>query len=464
MANDLENCLWHQPSQVALECLEGTQHADIAIIGGGLSGLWTAWHLQQLKPELNICVLEAEHCGFGASGRNGGWLMGSLEGLPTLMATASPEQQLAVLTQLRHLVPDVAAALESADIDCDFHHGGGIFAAARFPSQLQLAKDYLNSQYRLGFDNSDYCWLDVRALSQRVRLATPLGGIFTPHVATIHPGKLIAGLTRALSQCGVRIFENSSVIDLRASRVKTIEGEIVADQVVLATEGYSVLESPPISRYFLPVTSGIIATEPLSPAVWQRIGLEDREALSDFSRLVTYAQRTADDRLVFGARGSLDWRQRAQQRYRPPARDTKQRCQIATELLPDLGSIQFSHSWQGSLSVPRSGHPTVTLDQKNRVALLGGYTGEGVGASFLLARSLAEHLTGLGVSEVTPPWLKYGSLDTHVSRWEPWPLPWLGFQSCRLVFEAEELAARRHWPKPIRQLLTLLSQQFDRLV
>jgi glycine/D-amino acid oxidase-like deaminating enzyme len=181
-----------------------------------------------------------------------------------------------------------------------------LYCAARYPEQEASLRQYLDKLYKQGLNDDDYRWLSPEQLAQQIRVAKPYGGIYAPHVATLHPAKLVRGLARTVERMGVRIYENSPVTQWQSGSLRTAQASVRSRWVVPAVEGYSVT-LPPLGRYQLPVQSLIVATEPLSAATWDEIGLSRGQAFSESSRQVTYGQRTADNRLVFGARGGYQF-------------------------------------------------------------------------------------------------------------------------------------------------------------
>ena len=216
--------------------LETDTTADIAILGGGYTGLWTAYFLKQIQPELDVVLVEAKHVGHGASGRNGGWLMGALEGCEAF-TDSSGTLPIEAREQLTHLVARAGETLAKENIDCDFHHGGCVMAAARHDAQIGRAKKILESFQRLGFSEDDYRWLTPSELNDRVQVANPGGAVFTPHVARIQPAKLVRGLARVVKSLGVRVFEHTRAHTIRSGVMQCDRGTIHAGQIVMATEG-----------------------------------------------------------------------------------------------------------------------------------------------------------------------------------------------------------------------------------
>ncbi len=441
-----ELCLWQSKTDNASELtaagsaqppvIEGEEHCDVAIVGGGYTGLWTALFLKQLAPQLDIRLLEARHCGHGASGRNGGWLMGSVEGLHRFTnSTGQLSPQIRAV--LGELVTDATETIAALGIDCDLAHGGAVMGAARYPEQLERARQLMADLTALGFSEDDYRWLDAEQTTARVSARGMTGGVYTPHVATLNPWKLVRGLAEAAIAQGITIYEHTPALAIQPHRVQTAQGTLAAAWVVVATEGYSGPESP-VRNHLLPVQSGMVATEPLDHSQWQELGFEQREAFSDFSRASTYLQRTADNRLVVGARGSYKLGRRCQHDLAANQRDTVRRIALARQLFPALTDVPFTHAWSGTLGIPRQFAPHLVIDQKQGLATAGGYVGEGVGASFLFGWTLAELITGNTSIRTQMPWIQRGNVGDALRRWEPEPLPWLGFYTTMAAFDLEE--------------------------
>ncbi len=194
---------------------------DVCIIGAGYTGLWTAYYLKQQAPHLKIAIVEANIAGFGASGRNGGWLMGNLLGEDRLLATLSPQQRRESIDLLHGIPDEVHSVLQREGIDCDYRKGGVLYCAARYPEQEKSLRAWLDDLYRQGMTADDYRWLRPEELEGQLRLSNAYGAIFSPHTATIHPAKLVRGLARAVENLGVTIYENTPAIDWNPGQVRT---------------------------------------------------------------------------------------------------------------------------------------------------------------------------------------------------------------------------------------------------
>ena len=414
---------------------------DVLIIGAGYTGLWTAYYLKRHAPELSIAIVEAQTTGFGASGRNGGWLMGNLLGEDRLLAGLSAEQRRESFDLLHGIPDEVKRVIDLEGIDCDYRKGGALYCAARYPEQEASLRSYLTKLYAEGLNESDYHWLSPSELAQQIRVAKPYGGIFTPHVATIHPAKLVRGLARTVERMGVQIFEQSPVIEWHSGHARTATAQVRSRWVVPAVEGYA-NTLVPLGRYQLPVQSLLVATAPLPAATWEEIGLSQGQAFSESSRQVTYGQRTVDNRLVFGARGGYQFAGRLRHKFDLSESEIGLRRYLFGELFPQLKNVEITHSWGGNLGMSRRFQPHMLCDRQQGIALAGGYGGEGVGASHLGGRTLADLILQRDTLEVKQPWvLTEGGLKA-LKAWEPEPCRWLGYNAIirSFVYEDQTLA------------------------
>lgn len=436
--------------------------ADVVIVGGGYTGLWTAYYLKTLDPALDVCLLESERCGFGASGRNGGWLMAALEGETALLAALDGERRREAQACIHSILPEVASVLAQHGIDCDFHPGGGLYAAARYPRQASIQRELLAGMRAAGVAEEDARWLDADALAARLNIRAPYGAIFTPHIARIQPARLVMGLADLVESLGVRIFEQSAVTAITSGAVHTGAGRVGAARILLALEGYSAALAPVRGRV-LAIQSRIVATEPLSAARWEEIGLHNREVFSDASPLITYGQRSADDRLVFGARGSYRFGGRPRSEFRPNDPSFNEVERLMRDCFPQLSDVAISHRWGGTLGVARAGRPHAVFDPATGLGTAGGYLGEGVGAANLMARSLADLVLERDTPLVQMPWSRRGAWHQLLRRWEPEPLRWLAYKATDLARRAEEAVYRREAPDWQQRLAAMTSSALDRL-
>ena len=382
-------------------------------------------------------VLESEIAGFGASGRNGGWLMGNLLGQDNLLAEQSSAARKQAYDLLHGIPDEVASVLQREQIDCDYRKGGVLYCAARYPEQLSSLQSQLAEYRALGLDESDYRWLTPVDLAKQLQLRNAYGAIHTPHCATIQPAKLVRGLARCVTAMGVELYEQSRVTDWQSGLVRTATGSVRADWIVPAVEGYAA-SLPPLGNHQLPVQSLMVATEPLSKEIWADIGLEHGQAFSENSRQVTYGQRTADDRLVFGARGGYRFGGKLRDDFNLSEDERDLRRYLFSELFPQLKNVRITHAWGGNLGMARRFRPHMLVDRANGIALAGGYGGEGVGASNLGGRTLADLILGQQSELTAQPWVLGEQPISRLPSWEPEPLRWLGYNAIIQSFVHED--------------------------
>lgn len=424
--------------------------ADVAIIGAGYTGLWTAYYLKQQAPQLKVVILEAQTAGFGASGRNGGWLMGNLLGEDRLLGGLPSPARAEGFELLQGIPDEVARVCGQEGIDCDLRKGGVLYCAARYPEQESRLRGYLEGYRAMGLGEADYRWVGPSELSAQLKVANAYGALYSPHCATVQPARLARGLARAVERLGVCIFERSPVISWGSGSVATARGRVRAHWVVPAVEGYS-SELSPLGRHQLAAQSLIVATEPLSEDTWAHIGLARGQAFSENSRQVTYGQRSADNRLVFGARGGYRFGGRLRQDFNLTHEERALRQQLFCELFPILRNARLTHAWGGNLGVARRFHPHMLADRRQQVALSGGYGGEGVGASNLGGRTLADLILGRETVLTRQPWVVGDRPLSSLPRWEPEPLRWLGYNAIIRSFVLEDRVLRNPATPPWRR-------------
>lgn len=402
-------------------------HVDVAIIGGGYTGLWTAYYLKQHQPDLDIAVFEAVTVGFGASGRNGGWCMGLAWGIDGMLARPEQRQQGVELLRAMHdTVDEVGRVCQAENIDCHYAKGGTLNVAT-LPFRVQQLQDHVAEMHALGFSEDDYRWLPEEASRQRLNCAPNRGAAYTSHCAAIHPARLVRGLGEVVRRKGVAIYEQTPVLDLEASKVRTPHGTVKADVVLRATEGYSDT-LPSQRRQLLPIYSMMVATEPLPDSVWGEIGLRARETFGDGRRLVIYGQRTLDNRFAFGGRAGYYFGSEMKPVI-DPAEPLLDRVEANLRgLFPALEDYAVTHRWGGLMGTASHWRPCVTFDRERGIGAAGGYVGEGVAASNLAGRILADLVAGRKTDLTRLAWVN----DT-ARRWVPEPLRWLGVKSIRAI-------------------------------
>lgn len=429
--------------------LDGAADADVAIVGAGYTGLWTAYYLKTLQPDLRVVVLEQRFAGFGASGRNGGWLTNSVTGgRAQYVGAHGRDAAIAHQRALNETVDEVVAVAAREGIDADIVKGGELEVAR---SAAQLARLRAAASAEAAWPHTDTELLDAAATADRIRIAGALGGIWHPHCARIHPAKLARGLAAAVERLGVTVHEETRVTEIRPGRAITERGVVTATHVIRATEGFTA-DLDGEHRTWLPMNSSMIATEPLPPEVWAEIGWDGRETLGDFAHVYMYAQRTADDRIAFGGRGvpyrygsRIDADGATQERTIRSLSALLQRFFPAAAI--DDGRVPIAHAWAGVLGVPRDWSATVGHDRRTGLGWAGGYVGTGVTATNLAGRTLADLILERGTDLVRLPWVGH-----RARRWEAEPLRWLAVQGIYAAYrtadrlEAAGRSDRTAWP------------------
>ena len=401
--------------------LPGDRDVDVAIVGAGFTGLWTAYYLARADPRLRIAICEKEIAGFGASGRNGGWCSALFPAsLAKLEQMAGRSQAIAMHRAMQQTVDEVGRAAAAESIDCHWAKGGTV-QLARSATQLERAAAEVREARTFGFGEDDMRLLTADEARAMVSASGVVGGTFTPHCAAIHPARLVRGLADAVRRRGVELFEHTPVLDIQPGRLTTRSGTVRARYVIRATEGYTP-RLPGLRRVIAPVYSLMIATAPLPEAAWDEIGLASRPTFGDLRHLIIYGQRTADGRLAFGGRGAPYHLGSAVRPSfdRVPAVFAALRRTLA-ELFPVLGSARITHAWGGPIGVPRDWCASVGLDRSTGVGWAGGYVGDGVSTTNLAGRTLADLVIGADTDLTRLPWVGHRS-----PRWEPEPLRWLG--------------------------------------
>lgn len=424
---------------------------DVAVVGGGLTGLWTAYYLLRARPDLSVLVLEAEHVGFGASGRNGGWVSALWPVSPEVLAARSGRAAaLAQLAALRDTVDEVGRVDAEESLGSGFVKGGAL-VLARTPAQVARARADVEHSREWGTGTA---WLDAGATRERLAAAEVHGATFTPHCARIQPRALVDGLAAAVRRYGARVVEGVRVSRAGDGVVVLADGRRVSTgAVVLATEGWTP-GLPGHEREVVPVYSLMVATEPLTDAQWAGIGLEGREAFSDHGHVVIYGQRTDDGRIAFGGRGApYHWGSSVRSEHDHEESVFAALRATLRELLPQLGGVRFTHAWGGPLGIARDWHPSVTWDPVTRTGRAGGYVGDGVAATNLAGRTLTDLVLGRASDLTALPWVGHRS-----PAWEPEPLRWLGVNAgLRLAHLADREEARTGRPARLGSVLSRLT-------
>ena len=425
--------------------LDGDLQADVAIVGAGYTGLWTAYYLKRAQPDLRVVVLEQRFAGFGASGRNGGWLTNTVTGgRDGFAASHGRDAAIAQQRALNQTVDEVIAVAQREGIEADIAKGGELNVAR---SAAQLARLRAAVAHDRSWPHTDIEEWDAAATASRLRIDGALGAAWHPHCARVHPVKLAAGLAEAVERLGVTVFEDTRVTEITPGRAVTDRGTVRAAHILRATEGFT----PDLRghhRAVLPMNSSMIVTDPIPAAVWERIGWEGRETLGDFAHVYMYAQRTADDRIAFGGRGvPYRYGSRVDSDGRTQERTIRSLTRLLWRFFPDAADVPIAHAWAGVLGVPRDWTASVAHDPATGLGWAGGYVGTGVTATNLAGRTLADLVLARDTELTRLPWVGH-----RARRWEIEPLRWVAvhaiYTAYRVADRVEDARSspRTAWP------------------
>ncbi|TFB58889.1 FAD-binding oxidoreductase [Cryobacterium sp. Sr3] len=444
---------WNQLGRPAnRDPLPGPTTADVCIVGAGYTGLWTAYYLKKAAPALRIVIVEQRFAGYGASGRNGGWLTNSVTGgLEQYVKSHGRDAAARFQTGMNETVDEVIRVAKAEGVDADIVKGGEFTVAYDQPQQRRLEASARSEQ---AWDMTDVELLSPAAARARIDVAGATGAMWHPHCARINPAKLAAGLARVVEGLGVEIFENTRVSEITPHRAITDRGAVEAEFVVRATEGFTAgLKG--LHRAWLPMNSSLIATAPLSSDVWQSIGWAGRETLGDMAHAYMYAQRTIDDRIAIGGRGvPYRFGSQTDSDGRTPASTVEALRGILTRFFPVTAGAQIDHAWSGVLGVPRDWAATVGLDPATGLAWAGGYVGTGVATTNLAGRTLTDLILGNDTGRTRLPWVNH-----RVRNWEPEPLRWLAVHALYRAYSLADHAelTRRRTTSPIASVADVVS-------
>jgi glycine/D-amino acid oxidase-like deaminating enzyme len=446
--------LWHDqgPTPKPRPALVGAEEADVVIVGGGYTGLWTAYYLLGARPGLRVVVIESKFCGFGASGRNGGWVSAKFPGSKQTMAADHGRQSVVAYQHaMFDAVDEIGRVAASEGIESDYRKGGMLLFATS-PAQETRLRAYADALRRWGFGEDDLALLGPAEARDRAAVAGARAAMFTPHCASVQPWRLVAGLAEAVERRRGVIYERSPARSVDRGLVVTDGGAVRAPVVLRCTEAFT-SNLPGHARTLAPVYSLMIATEPLSEEWWSEVGLHHGETFSDERHLIIYGQRTSDNRFAFGGRGAPyhfgstvrpDWDSD------PRTHDLVR--QVLWELFPQLGDTVVTHRWGGAVAVPRDWRVSVDFDQVTGLGYAGGYVGQGVASANLAGRTLADLVAGSDTDRTSLPFVGH-----RWRRWEPEPLRWIGINLGRALAPLADVSEERRG-KPSRILGGVLTR------
>jgi len=416
------------------EPLSGDHTCDVAIVGAGFGGLWTAYYLKAADPSLRVTVLEAEIAGFGAAGRNGGFVSAGIAGSGARYARASGwDEVLRAERETQRGVDEIGRVISAEGIDCGYKKEGALNLATTDP-QVQRLRARTEAKHRFGLGTEDYRLLTAEECADFVRGAGGvLAGSFTPHSARVDPARLARGLADACERIGVTIYEQTPAEQLGAKVVQCRRGRVSAEVVIRATEAYTIRERSQ-RRSFLPLYSLMIATEPLPQETWDELGWRDGLGISDMRHLYYYAQRTIDGRIALGGRG-------APYRLTNPLAPENERdagvfrrlCETLREAFPAASQARITHHWGGALAVPRDWCTRLTFDRRTGLGFVGAFGGHGVTAANISGRTIRDLVLGHSTDLTSLPWVRH-----HTRNWEPEPIRFIASRLIAKTLDASD--------------------------
>lgn len=427
--------------------LAHSEEVDVAILGAGFSGLWTAYYLLRDRPGLKIAIVEKEIAGFGASGRNGGWCTPRFPVSPAMLAQRfGRDAARALLLAMFDTVTEVDRICGEEHIDAQLRKTGYL-SLARGAHQLPSIRSTLDQYERLGLEGR-YRLLTAEEAREQINVTKLNGALYGAESAALHPGRLVRGLARAVERRGAIVYEQTAVTGFEPGptpKLLTNAGELRARQaIVLAGEAY-LTRLAKLHRSLIPVYSLIVLTEPLTSAQWAQVGWQNGESIASNKLTVDYLTKTADGRILFGSRGApyqlgsqiTD----SQDRHEPTHARARQNL---LDWFPMLEGIRFSHAWGGPLGMPRDWMPSATFDRASRVAMACGYTGQGVATTNLAGRILADLIL-----DKASPFTALPLAQHALPNWEPEPLRWMGVRYTQDAFARMDAAAESGRARPL---------------
>jgi glycine/D-amino acid oxidase-like deaminating enzyme len=393
---------WEPPERVTP--LTADVEADVCVVGGGFTGLWSAIHIKRLSPATEVVLLEREFCGAGAAGRNGGWVNGFELDLPDLVERFGEEAAVWLVQASHEGLDDIAATVREGRVECDYALNGGL-SVATCEAHLGHWGDLIPATRRVGLEDS-FRMLPADEAQAVSGCPRATGALEMRHVGSVQPALLARGLRRLAIEAGVKVFEMSPVTRFARTRpavVETTGGTVVADRVVLAMASWlaGVAE---LRRTLFIIPSSIVATEPC-PERMDAIGWVKGRPFADARTTIHYGQRTFDDRMVFGRGGGrLGFAGRIIPRHFHDEREAAEVVADLHGLIPALRGAAVEWRWAGPVDRAQHGMPWVgTIGRARNIHYGAGYSGNGVGPSHFVGRTLAALALSLEDAYATCP-------------------------------------------------------------
>ena len=423
------NSLWADGFKQSGKRKEFNNSYDVAIIGGGFSGLWSAYHLLELDPKLSIVIFEAKSIGYGASGRNGGWVSSDYpvyrKTLPKRHGIDSTNN---LFKALFSAIDEIGQIAKQHNWQIDYAKGGSLLFARNL-AQLKRISSVQDDEHK---------FLGKEQTQELVNIPSAIGSLFTPHCAALNPFKLVRSLAEQLEKLGVKIFEQSRVDEILDKRLVVNGFEVGCQISIRATEAFTPRKW--MGNKQIPIYSLMVATKPLTDSLLKEIKNSNRTTLQEACHLITYAQFTADNRVALGGRGvRYKLFSRLSDRSEIDNRMHKALERRVKSWFPQLKAIEFEYRWGGAVALTRRWQSFMHYEKTTGQAQIGGYVGDGVTLSYLVAKTLA-----MTISNQKIPNLPF--VNQRIGNWEVEPIRYLavnaGFKATVAADYEERLTGR----------------------
>ncbi|HWA55554.1 MAG TPA: FAD-dependent oxidoreductase [Solirubrobacterales bacterium] len=444
------------PAVEQAPAISGSRDADVVIVGGGYTGMWTAWHLKQLEPQARVVLLEADRCGFGPSGRNGGFCNLMWFSLASMRGRWGDDGALAVARAAEAAAVGIGEFCESEGVDA-WYRPGGYLQVSTAESHDGVWGKALAACRELGV-GEEIQPLSPEQVAERCASPAFRGGAFYPRAATVQPARLAFGLRERLRARGVEIYERSAVTRLTDGgggvEVRTAAGSVRATSAVLALGGAGKTPGGPFHNRLSIASSHIVLTEPV-PELLEEVGWTGGECITDSRALVDYFRTTPDGRIAFGwGGGHIAMGARLHGRSELDPEVIAATASHLFEYFPGLAGKAITHAWGGPIDASPTHLPQVLPLRGGHAFAAAGYTGNGVGPSHMVGRTLA----ALALDR-RDTYSHLAFVDPSSPRLPPEPFHWIGGEAIRAgIVRKENAELNGRSPDPISSLLARIPE------
>jgi len=436
---------------VAAQPLAVDVSADVVVVGGGYTGMWAAWHLKALEPDARVVLLEATTCGRGPSGRNGGFCNTMWFSLQNMRERWGAAAAVAVAEASRQAVAEVGEFCRTQGVDAWYRHGGYLQVSTA-PAQDGIWSETVDACRELGIDGAVEA-LDAEGVAGHCRSPAFRGGAFYPDSATVQPARLARGLRDRLRAVGVEVHEATPVRALRAApdgvEARTDGGSVRAGRAVIAIGGAAAGRHSPLRHRLTVTSSHIVLTEPV-PEVLEEVGWTGGECITDCRTMLHYFRTTPDGRIAFGlGGGQISFNAALHGRVEVDPEVIAMAAERLRAYFPGLEGRSITHAWGGPIDVSPTHLPLVMPLAGGTAFVAAGYTGNGVGPSNLVGRTMASLALDRGDEHS-----RLAIIDPSPRRVPPEPFHWIGGSLIRRgIMSKENAEANGHDPNPVATAL-----------